>query len=77
MNSLLVRLRETEGIVSAPRALSGDDIMAELGVGEGPLIGRLLEELREAQAVGDVEGREAALAFVRARSRGLGRSAKG
>jgi tRNA nucleotidyltransferase/poly(A) polymerase len=71
MNSLLVRLRESESIVSAPRLLSGNDIMDELGVGEGPLVGHLLAALREAQAVGEVNGRDEALAFVRARIPGL------
>jgi len=67
MNSLLVRLREAEGIVRAPRLLTGHDIMMEFGLSEGPLVGRLLEDLREAQATGEVHGREAALAFVRSR----------
>jgi poly(A) polymerase len=65
MNSLLVRLQGEEGIVRAPRLLTGHDIMSEFGLGEGPEIGRLLEALREAQAVADVRDREEALAFVR------------
>ena len=67
MNSLLVRLRETEGIVSAPRLLTGHDIMSEFGLSEGPRIGLLLEGLGEAQATGEVRDREGAMAYVRAR----------
>ena len=65
MNSLLVRSQEEEGIVSPPRLLTGHDIMRELGESAGPLIGRLLEALREAQAAGEVTDTEGALAFVR------------
>jgi hypothetical protein len=65
MNALLVRSQEEEGIVSAPRLLTGHDIMRELGEGGGPHIGRLLEALGEAQAAGDVTDTESALAFVR------------
>jgi putative nucleotidyltransferase with HDIG domain len=65
MNSLLVRLQGEDGIVRAPRLLTGHDIMSEFGIGEGPAVGRLLEALREAQAVAGVRDREAALAFVR------------
>jgi putative nucleotidyltransferase with HDIG domain len=65
MNSLLVRSLEQEGIVSAPRLLTGHDIMRELGETGGPRIGRLLEALREAQATGEVTDTEGALAFVK------------
>jgi hypothetical protein len=68
MNSLLVRSQEEEGIVSPPRLLTGHDIMRELGA-EGPLIGRLLEALREAQAAGEVTDTEGALSFVREQAR--------
>ena len=54
MNSLLVRSKEEEGIVDPPRLLTGRDIIARLGVPEGPAVGRLLEALREAQAAGEV-----------------------
>lgn len=65
MNSVLVRSQEEEGIVRAPRLLSGRDIMDALGLPEGPEIGRLLELVREAQATGEVRDREEALARVR------------
>jgi poly(A) polymerase len=66
MNSLLVRLQGEEGIVRAPRLVTGHDIMSEFGLEEGPRVGRLLEAVREAQATAAIGDREGALAFVRA-----------
>ena len=65
MNSIVVRSEEEEGILDPPRLLSGDDIMREFGVSEGPDVGRLLEAIREAQAVGEVDGVDGARALVR------------
>lgn len=57
------RLADTD-IVSPPKLLRGDDLMAALGLGPGPLVGRLLEAVREAQAAGEVSNREEALALA-------------
>jgi poly(A) polymerase/tRNA nucleotidyltransferase (CCA-adding enzyme) len=43
--------------------------MSALGLAEGPLIGRLLEALAEAQAAGEVADRDGALALVGALAR--------
>ncbi|MBN2002922.1 MAG: HD domain-containing protein [Anaerolineae bacterium] len=51
-------------VVTPQPLLNGHDLMT-LGIPQGPSIGQLLEALREAQAVGEVENREAAEAFVR------------
>ena len=75
MNSLLVRSKKEEGIVDPPRLLTGDDVMRELGMPAGPAIGKLLEALREAQAAGEVETREAAVEFVRGAASGAGEGA--
>jgi tRNA nucleotidyltransferase/poly(A) polymerase len=45
--------------------LDGREIMALTGLAPGPSIGRLLEKLREAQALGTVTTREQAIAFVK------------
>ncbi len=45
--------------------LDGREIMALTGLAAGPLIGHLLEKLREAQALGTVTTREQAIALVR------------
>ncbi len=53
-----------EETVDPPPLLTGDDLLAELGMVPGPRVGRLLEKLREAQAAGEVRTREEALAFA-------------
>jgi hypothetical protein len=40
--------------VHPPLLLNGDAVMELLGLPSGPAVGRLLEDLREAQAAGDV-----------------------
>jgi putative nucleotidyltransferase with HDIG domain len=52
--------------IHPPVLLTGDELMGEFGVQAGPGLGRLLADLREAQAAGDVVDREAAAAWVRA-----------
>jgi tRNA nucleotidyltransferase/poly(A) polymerase len=51
--------------VAPPRLLNGNELMAELGLEPGRIVGRLLEEIREGQATGQVETREQALSFAR------------
>ncbi len=51
--------------VAPPRLLNGNELMAELGLEPGRIVGRLLEEIREEQATGQVETREQALHFAR------------
>ena len=53
-----------EKTVAPPPLVTGSDLMAELGLEPGPQIGRLLETLREAQAAGEVNTREEALALA-------------
>jgi putative nucleotidyltransferase with HDIG domain len=64
-----VRFRQAE-IVAPPKLVDGDDLCAVLGIEPGPLVGRLLEAVREARAAGEVETRDEALEFAR---RELGR----
>jgi putative nucleotidyltransferase with HDIG domain len=47
-----------------PRLLDGGQVMKALKIPPGPLVGEVLEKLREAQATGQVRTREEALAFV-------------
>jgi poly(A) polymerase len=77
MNRVLVRSHQEEGIVDAPRLLTGRDIIDRLGLPPGPVIGRLLEALREAQAAGDVTELDGALAFVRQMARDEADKARG
>jgi len=54
--------RET---VSPPHLIDGNELMQALSLQSGPMIGRLLEAIREAQAVGEISDKEQALAFAR------------
>ncbi len=58
---------QTEELVSPPSLVNGHDLIAELSLTPGPQIGRLLELIREAQAVGRVRNREQALKLARSR----------
>ena len=49
-----------------PRPLwRGDELARELGIAAGPRVGKLLEELAEAQFAGELLTREQALAYAR------------
>ena len=52
-------------VVDPPQLLSGRDLVRELRLCPGPLIGELLEAVREAQVRGCVVSRTQALAYVR------------
>ena len=48
-----------------PALVNGDDLMQVYQLPPGPLIGNILEAIREAQAMGEVTTREQALALAR------------
>jgi tRNA nucleotidyltransferase/poly(A) polymerase len=52
--------------VAPPRLLNGNELMSELSLQPGRIVGQLLEAIREGQATGKVENREQALEFARA-----------
>lgn len=56
-----------ERVTSPPKLVSGDDLMRELGLEPGALLGELLEAVREAQAAGEVSTPAEALALARER----------
>lgn len=58
--------QQRQSIVAPTKLLDGDDLMHMLGLKGSPLLGELLEMLREAQAAGEIDSREAALDFLRA-----------
>ena len=69
LRALMEGAAEARTAASTPPLLDGDDVMAAVGIGPGPMVGRLLAELREAQALGRVTTREEALASVRRATR--------
>jgi putative nucleotidyltransferase with HDIG domain len=54
-----------EETVAPPPLITGNDLVVQLGLAPGPQIGRLLEAVREAQAAGEVDTAETALALAR------------
>lgn len=54
-----------EEAVAPPRLLDGNELMKELHLQPGRIVGQLLEAIREEQAIGKVATREEALAFAR------------
>ncbi len=54
-----------EEVVAPPRLLDGHDLMKELNLKPSPVIGQLLETIRENQAAGKIKNREQALLFAR------------
>jgi tRNA nucleotidyltransferase/poly(A) polymerase len=54
-----------EQTIAPPRLLDGNELMRELNLQPGRVIGQLLEAIREGQASGKIETREQALAFAR------------
>jgi tRNA nucleotidyltransferase/poly(A) polymerase len=57
--------RPVEAIQPEP-LVRGDELMAHFGLRPGPLVGQLLEILREAQAAGEVQNHAEALALMKA-----------
>ena len=49
----------------SPRLIAGHDVIKEFHLAPGPLIGELLESVAEAQATGEVDSPDGALAWVR------------
>ncbi len=65
-SKLLEAWWEKSGQSVHPIALiDGHDIMRELGLKPGPVVGELLAAIREAQAVGEVHSRDEALVFAK------------
>ena len=62
----IIKERERgQGTVSPPKLIDGHDLIDLLGDAPGSRIGRVLEMVREAQAAGEVSGRDEALALAK------------
>lgn len=51
--------------VAPPRLLDGNELMSQLGLRPGPVVGQLLEAVREGQATGKVQNRDQAIELAR------------
>jgi hypothetical protein len=52
-----------EETVSPPRLVDGHDLMRELNLQPGKVLGELLEAIREEQAIGNIHTRQQAMEF--------------
>ncbi len=64
IHGILVAYYSRVSEAPAPRIVDGHDLMGALGLEPGPIIGRLMETLREAQAAGEIETRPQAIALA-------------
>src|SRR5947208_3236632 len=64
IRDLLGGWQELQAIEAAPPLLRGEDVMHRLGLAPGPAVGRALARVREAQALGRLETRGEALAYL-------------
>ncbi len=64
VRDLLAGWRKQEAALVGGSLLTGDDVMARLGIPPGPAVGFHLERIREAQALGLVGTRAEALAYL-------------
>jgi hypothetical protein len=62
---VLARRDEDASIAQPQRIVTGQDVMAALGIAPGPEVGRLLAAIEEAQGAGEVASREAAIELAR------------
>ncbi|MCK4801788.1 MAG: hypothetical protein KAS84_07340, partial [Anaerolineales bacterium] len=51
--------------IDPPSLMNGDDLQAEFDLDPGPEIGKLLEELREAQVQDGIQSRDKAKKFLK------------
>ena len=56
---------QTAEIVAPPALVNGNDLIRFLDIPSGPLIGEILETIRENQAIGEIADRDAALKLAR------------
>ena len=67
VNYILTQRFEQEALVVQPKLVDGHDLINIFGMSPGPKIGEFLEQVREAQASGELATREEALSYIRER----------
>jgi putative nucleotidyltransferase with HDIG domain len=58
-------LTEKNFLAPLPKLLTGDEVAEILNITRGPIIGKILAELKEAQISGDIATKEEAVAFIK------------
>ncbi|MFC2058783.1 CCA tRNA nucleotidyltransferase [Chloroflexota bacterium] len=66
---MLFKWFEEKTVVTPPKLIDGHTLMEKLGLSPGPMLGELLEAVREAQAAGEISTAEEALDLVARRLR--------
>ena len=74
---LLQRGGEQEEIKKAPRLITGNDLIGELGMTQGPELGHVMSAVDEAVGTGEVRTREEALSYARRLIAGQGEQPEG
>ena len=64
-HALETGLHQEEEAVSSPRLVDGHEVMNALGLKPGPMLGKVLNVVEEAQATGEIGSRKEALALAR------------
>jgi poly(A) polymerase len=64
VTAVIARHEEEENTPKPLKLIDGNEIIAEFRLEPGPRIGEILEALREAQAAGEITGKEQALEFI-------------
>ena len=62
---VLTQRFQEASLVIPPKLVDGHDLISIFGLTSGPLIGKLLRLVREAQATGKVRSKDDALALIR------------
>jgi poly(A) polymerase len=65
VNYVITEKNREVGIVNPPRLLNGHQLMYNFKLNPGPMVGEILEKIREAQADGLLETTEDAIVYVR------------
>jgi poly(A) polymerase len=65
ISNVLAASAGEEARTPVPRLITGDDLISELGLRPGPLLGRVLGAVEEAVGAGEVASRDQALALAR------------
>ncbi|MBI2854394.1 MAG: CCA tRNA nucleotidyltransferase [Chloroflexi bacterium] len=65
MAYVLIEHERQETVIASPKIIDGYDIMKTFGVQPGPELGAVLQQVREAQAAGEISTREEAIECTR------------
>ena len=74
---VLHMLNDGSDVASPPKLITGTDLMRELDLQPGQIVGRLLDAVREAQAEGEIANAAEAIEYARSKLDRLSGAAEG